>query len=466
MLSSLKSTLKPLALTLGAGGLIFATYEAVGFVVSVDALNRYRPKENQVEKPGAEMHDAKFTAYTGSRLVTEGDVTRLTMTKARDIAMLEGISNGKYYNEKGEEYGYTATTAKYRYFHKQLEIDAGGHFWGKDVDVVTPAITMNRLLQQVEAPGAFTGKLSGGQVKASNLFYSLRTKNWHAGPVEWTGILALQEQGGQKRTWSVKGATVESDNDMLHYIKGYATDGEVILMADKIDQNTKTKVLVAVGNVKYFGIDANMTCPKATVYQNEKRLLLEGGVNMLIKPKGGTKPEEAEIPPLTPFVPDEIKAGRPQPPEEQKATNDQLRNSENLRKYPSRVIADKVEYWYKKGSRHAIITGAPQARQDIPGAGWRMVWGKSAAWDGEADLLVVKSSGDGTKDARLKMSNGDDFKALQFEVATQENSNKWKAKEAEGVFDTDDEETTGGGTGGGGAGTTGGTPSLSGPIRH
>lgn len=446
--------------------MIFGAYEAIGFVVSVDALNRFRnSKATASEAPGAEMQAANFVAYNGDRLVTEGEVARLTMTRDRSVAVLEGVSDGKFYNEKGEAFGFAAKTARYQYFQRQLDIEAGGRFWGKDVDIATPAISLNRPQETVKAPGVFAGKLSGGNVKATNLKYSLRNGKWSAGPVKWEGILSLQEQGGPKKRWSVQGESVTAEGRLMTYTKGFATDGEVIVRGDKIVHNRDTEVIVATGNVKYFGVDANMTCPKATVYRNEGRAVFEGGVNMLVKPKGGTKPEEAEIPPLTPYVPDEVKAGRPLPPKEQKSNNEELRNTENLRKYPTSVIAKRVEYWYRKGSRKAIITGDPQARQEIPNIGWRMVWGQSADWNGETDELLVKSA-EGAKDARLKMSNGDSFKAFWFKITTQEKSDKWEAKNAEGDFDVDDDEETTTGGGGGSGGSTGGNPppSMNGRI--
>lgn len=463
MSPSLKSIGRNVALMFGAGGLVFASYEAIGFVVSVDALERFRVENPGVQPPGIEVKNAEFRAFDDERLVTTANVDRMTMSRDRSNVILDGIKDGIYTTEEGKKYNYTAQTAVYQYYRRQLDIGSGGRVWNQEMNITAPAIELNRTTSQVKAAGQFNGKLSKGDVKAQDLSYDLKSGNWKALNVFWKGEANLQESGRGQRTWEMSGDELEKKGDIMIATQGRATDGEVIVKADRIERNVKTDVIVATGNVRYFGIDANITCPKATVYRKEGRALMEGGVNMFLKPEGGTKPEEQEIPPMTVYVPDEIKAGRPLPPSEQKTSNDILRDTNTLRKHPATVIAQRVEYWYRKGSRKANISGNPMARQEIANIGWRMVWANTGTWDGEADLLTLRSR-EGQKDARLKMSNGDDYKALEFTITTKEAEQDWKGKQAEGVSTIDDEEETTGG--GGGTGTTGGTPppSISGPI--
>ncbi len=448
----------------GAGGLVFASYEAIGFVVSVDALKRFKEKNAGPEPPGVEVSNAEFRAFDDARLVTTANVDRMTMSKDRSNAILEGIKDGIYTTAEGKKYNYTAQVAVYQYYRRHLEIGSGGRVWNQEMDITAPAIELDRNTSQIVAAGQFNGKLSKGKVQAENLAYDLKSGDWKAMKVSWEGQ-AQVEESPKTTQWRMKGDEVEKKGDFMHYTLARADSGEVIILADKIVHNLKTDVIVATGNVRYFGVDANITCPKATVYRKEGRAVMEGGVNMFLKPEGSAKPEEQEIPPMAVYVPDEIQAGRPLPPSQQKTSSDILRDTDTLRRHPATVISNRVEYWYRKGSRKANISGNPMARQEIPNVGWRMVWANTGVWDGEKDELTLRSR-EGQKDARLKMSNGDDYKAVEFTITTKEADQDWRGKQAEGVSPVDDEEETTGG--GGGAGSTGGgtqpPPSLNGPI--
>jgi hypothetical protein len=69
-----------------------------------------------------------------------------------------------------------------------------------------------------------------------------------------------------------------------------------------------------------------------------------------------------------------------------------------------------------------------------------MVWGDNALYDGEGDWLTLKSR-PSQKDARLRASTGDDFRAEEFRVSTKENDDRWSAVKGEGVTYVDEDET-------------------------
>ncbi|HVL40330.1 MAG TPA: hypothetical protein VM328_13150, partial [Fimbriimonadaceae bacterium] len=199
-------------------------------------------------------------------------------------------------------------------------------------------------------------------------------------------------------------------------------------------------VLVAHGPVKYYSAKANIVCNRATIYRRERRAMLTGAVDMLLKPEDQQKLEVVEIPPFKPVVPEDIAKNRPPAPVGQDRSLDQeVRDTSTVRRYPVAVTANQIEYWYGRGQRRAIITGQPQARQELPGGRWRYAWAHRATYDGEKEILRMISS-DGKKDTRVKTSVGDDIVATWFEMSTKEGEDQWSASGLEGDVYPDDDD--------------------------
>lgn len=438
-------------------------------LIRVDALERFKKPAPLEAPPGVVMKEADFAVWDGARLMVHAHVGTLEIAKDRSFADLANVSAGKFYGTDQSIYAFSGETARYDYFNKRLTAEKGAQVRSKELDITTPAFTYDELAQRLTAPGMFKGKVVGGDATARNLIYNTQGGTFTTGPITWAGPIKIL--GGQPRKWEVKGATAAYlGNDTFKYTQGRATDGELIVKADIVEHNTKTDVLVARGNVRYFGKEANLTAPKATIYHAEGRSVFEGGVNMLLKAEDKKGLKEEPIPPLSPIVPDQVKADRPVAiSENQPQPDENARSLDTLRDYPTTIIAERIEYWYREGSRRATVTGSPQARQELTGNRWRMVWAHQANYDGEGDSLVLKSR-PGQKDARLKVSTGDDFRATEFTISTKEGDDTWNAKDVEGVTYIDEDELPtppgggGGSTGGGGGGTTGSPPSLSGPI--
>jgi lipopolysaccharide export system protein LptA len=307
------------------------------------------------------------------------------------------------------------------------------------------------------------GKLSGGAVKADDLTLDTGTRALSAQNVLWIGEVALQDE--QRKPWKLGPGNVDlsPDGKTQTWTPGRATDGEVIVIADKVVYTKDTDLLVATGNVKYFGVDANMLCDEATVYRKERRAVFTGVVRMVVKSEDDEKVAEGEFPTIERVTPDSLKTN-PQGATEQQV--EVLRDSDNVRKYPIKVIADKVEYWYKKGERRAVITGSPFARQDLT-EGWRLGWATEAFYDGEKETMTLKNSGGETKDVKVYFSIGDQYIAQSLTFSTKEGNKSMNGLKVEASLFFDDDEvptrntggTTGGGSTGGstGGGSTGGT---------
>lgn len=414
---------------------------------------------------GIRMEDVDVWHYEGRKLVGRARVGEAIVQRNRQRIDLHRILEGFYFGDQNRNFRFTASEAHYDAMSRTLLVQGGASVTNKDMSLSAASFQYSQRTQQLQVHSPVTGRYFDGQVSAASLTYDLRTDEYNIGPATWTGTIQ-EAEATQRRKWTFKTQGIAKRvGDIETWLKAEATDGEVIVMADRIDRDVKTDVITATGNVRYFGEDANLACEKAVVFRKEKRAVLTGNVTMLVKPENQKKLEVAPIPPLTPAVPEEISRERPPAPpadNQEKQLDEEVRSGRSKRKYPAMVYAQKVEYWYAKGSRRATITGNPQARQDLPGGRWRMAWAPVAYYDAEAETLKLVSS-PGKKDTRFKTSLGDDLVASWFQVSTKENDDSWEGEGLQGDVYPDEEEvprtrSEGGATGGGGSSGGGGNP--------
>lgn len=469
MSPSTKASIRNVAALFGGIAAFAVAYQGLVQIVRVDALARFRPKGDVTNQDqGILVKDFEFKSYSGNKIQGQARVENLIVRKDRSTFQMFAVTDGKYYADNGQSFAFTADEATYGYFSKSLLAERGARVKNKDLDLKVPKFLYAQNQQLLTVEDAIEGKFYGGKIKANLLRYNVAQNTYTTAEIMWQG----QPQDAtipSKRMWEIRGKTSLTQNDVMTATEARATDGEIIIKADKVVWERKTDILTATGNVRYYGLEANLTCAKVVVYRKEARAVLSGKVDMFVKPEEGQKLEEVEIPPLTPFVPEEIAKLRPGAPKVDDKTKQQdreLRDPDTFRRYPAQITADTIEYWYRRGQRRAILSGSPQARQELGPGRWRMAWANQAFYDGEADRLKLASR-DGQKDARIMTSIGDDLRARMFEVSTRRGDDYQYAEEVEGVTYVDDDEIppppgrTGGTTGGGGGG---GQPTIRGPI--
>lgn len=456
-------------LIVGACGVAgYFAWKAISRVMTGDPLAEFRGQTPQNEDTGVEMTNFDWKAYKGAALVAEGHVARAELARDRDVFQLTSVNHGKYYDDGKQIFGFQTQSAVYYNDTEQLKGTGKTRVFSDQMDITSAEFNYDPKKKALIVPTALIGKLQGGDLKAQRLTYRLEDKSFEMNGILWSGMVS---QDNTRRKWRITSPddkavqTAKTRGAITTYSEFKATDGEIIVVCDGGEYNKDTDVLIARGHVKYFGSDANIACNEATIYRKEKRVILVGAVDMLLKPKQGGKPEQVEIPPVTPVVPEKILSERPKPPQtkdDQSGQEKQLRTGENIRDYPIAVTAAKVEYWYGKGSRRATITGSPQARQEFPDGAWRMVWAHSAFYDGEKETLDLKSKS-GSSDVRMVNSLGDDMDAVSVLVSTKEGDDMMDATgvKANVVFEDEDLPKKEGGTGGDG----GTPPPITGSIR-
>jgi lipopolysaccharide export system protein LptA len=443
--------LKRIAGTLGAGITALASITYVQEFAKIDPLVNMR-KHTAIEpgQMGITLGDVKLVQYRGDRKVAEAEVDHVFIPSDRSQFQLDNVTDGAYISDQGKKIGFTAPKALWNASRRILTASEGARVWNADFDLSTELFRINEKDQVLYVPGQIQGKFYKGSLKANNFKYEIRDEYAKFGPVAWEGKVALNIQDdGQapRKQWRIEsaGGDMRIKNGIKTFTKGTATDFDIIVKADLITHDEKTDVVTATGNVKYFSPKANMSCEKAVIYRKEKRAVLTGNVDMLVKPKDKqTKAVVEEIPPFRPEVPKEISTERPAAPPTEKQGNpidDDLQNAKTLRNYPTAITAAKIEYWYAKGDRHAIITGSPQARQVLPEGRWRKLWAHEAQYDGEKEFLTLISR-EGQSDARAQTSLGDDIVAERVVVSTKEDDDDLEAKGVKAtVYGKSDEDT-------------------------
>lgn len=428
-------------------------------VTKLDPFASYRRAGGELDQVAMELTDVKVRQFRAGKMVGSANVGLIKVFKDRQGADLVNITDGVYRGDNGDV-SYTSSTANWNQTRKILTVPQGARVHSKDFDLSVPRFVYDGGHQRLNVPGAISGKLLEGQVHAASFAYNLNTKSWMLGETEWTGPISVDLQDGsapQREVWTIKGRG-SGNNEVITYKNGYAVNeaGDTIIRAEQIVQNRRESTITATGNVKYFSSKANMTCEKAVIYTKEKRAVLTGGVDMIVKPKDSPdKAKEEEIPPFRPLVPDSVAAGRPPAPTDAQRQGDQEgRSGETIRKYPIAVNAGEIEYWYKKGNRHAVITGTPQALQSLPGGRWRRAWAAVAYYDGEAETLKMETRG-GTV-TRLRTWLGDDVTADWFVISTREGNEEWSGDGIQGKIVMEPDDNGGGTPPPGTKGTTGG----------
>jgi hypothetical protein len=441
---SLRRSARQAAWLAGSLAALYGAWIGISQVVAIDALaplrNRPLPGSQEV---GITLKGVEFVAWQEGRKVASGRAANVSVMRDRSRMILSQVTDGSFLPEKGEPIRFTTSEAEYSLYRRILSSRSQSRLTGPSLDVRASSFTWDELAGQVKVPGNLYGKLAGGEARGRNFTYATRTGDFTMGNLLWAGVVQDPSNPARKRRWEFRGEDIQVNGDIRVYLNGRATDGEVIVKAPRLEHNAKTDVLTATGGVRMWGEEANIAAPKVVVFRREGRSVASGGVSLYLKAEADKGLKEEELTPIPIIAPD--KAGGDSPgvnpgsPEDQKRLDEEVRSARNLREYPAAIRAEEVTYWYRQGERRAILTGSPQARQELSQNRWRMIWAHSADYDGEGDWLTLKSR-PGQKDCRLRASTGDDLKAAEVRASTKENDDRFSAKQAEGVSYVDDEE--------------------------
>jgi hypothetical protein len=437
------SGMKALVGLIVAVGLVLVVAVEFERFLGADYLARYRARAQPDlgYRPAIVMTDVALRSYRRDRLMASAHIERVEVARNRQTLALTG-TEGRYFACADRSFGFAAARGEWSANARVFVASGEARLFDKQIDLRAPQLQIDQDRAVVRVPGTVRGRFYRGDLVASGLTYDARSGDYRFGPASWSGVPDLGQDATARTRWTIKtDGVVVRRGDTEVWPKAEATDGEIIVTADRIERNVKTDVVIASGAVRYFGAEENLICDKVTIYRRERRAVLEGNVQLFLKPEGESKLEKVEIVPMRPIVPEEIARARPAAPsdEDGKRLDDELRQGENRRKYPTTILAQRIEYWYRRGERRAIVTGAPQARQELPGGRWRMIWSHRAQLERETERLRLESR-DGQRDVRFQTSLGDDLRARWVELSTKEGDDEWSAEGVEGVVVSEEDE--------------------------
>lgn len=447
---------------LGLGSAVaIAAY--VNVVSRVDPFAAMRGPAGSTNPIEIELHDVTMKSWKLGKLVTSGRIGRIDVHRDHQVYELFDVTNGVYKTNDGV-FHYDGSHGTWYSNAERLEVDGGAHVIGKEFDLRAPSFKTEHATSSVTVPGPATGMLAGGRTTVQNVVYHLANDTYETGPITWEGKFALNiehpDQSGpasqanpddnSTRLWKYRAELTQNDpkNKNLVHLKGVrGTDDDSIIVAPEATYDRKANVITCTkGPVKYWGVKANLVCDNLIVDRKRKIATATGNVVIYIKPEEKqTGPDDKmEVPPFRPEVPDSVSKARPPAPmssdQHSKDLDEELRNSDTFKKYPATVRAEKIVYYYNKGSRHADITGDPQAQQELAEGRWRMVWTDHAFYDGEKDLLTLFSKTSTSHETRMKDSIGDDATAVEYTVSTKEDDDFSQGKDEIGTIVSIDDD--------------------------
>lgn len=411
-------------------------------------------KPNSTEPVGIRLEEARFRHFHGTTLLTSASADRIEVSRDRRKLEMFGIHDG-FYRDGDRKFRYRANTANWDANRRILKVGGGVRVSNADLNLRAEGALFDSRKSRLVAAGHIKGMLAKGSFDGQNLVYNTETEAFRLGPVSWTGKIPAKmiqdaPEEVKSRTWNFKAEETKhipgkkGEPRMMRHKNAIATDGEVIVIAANIDHNRDTDEIIATGDekqprVQYFSAKSNMIASRVQVFRKEKRAVFTGNVIMLVKPKKdqSEKPKVEALPAFQPLLPDQVKAepGRfkGKPEEEGQKKGDDLRSTKNIRDFPLVMASAKIEYWYARGSRRAVITGDPQGRQELPDSEWRHLWSNVGYYDGEKELLKLVST-QGRKDTRMKNSIGDDVVATWLLMSTNEEDESFTGAQIEGDF--------------------------------
>lgn len=427
---------------------------AVRDLAARDALARFRTGDEgaDLRRPTIRLDDVHFVQHAGDRAVARGRMDAVEVTEDRQVVRMTGIREGRYEGERGGAFRFEAPSAQWLQIGRQLSVDGPLRLTNADLDLRAPELVYSAPQGRLQLAGEVTGRFYGGQVRARDLVATLGDGMWTLGPAVWQGTppraddLPVPTRG----KWTIRAAGARRlPGNREEWRQAEATDGEIVVKADRLERDVATDVLTATGNVRYHSPESDVLARRATVDRRNRRAVLEGDVSVYVKPEGDQRLQVAELKPLRPILPENLGPGggagagsQAEDPAEREA-DDEVRRMDTRRKYPLQILAQRVEMVYARGRRSAVATGDPQAWQALSRGRWRHVWAPVARYDRERETLRLEGAPNApagsAPSVRVRTSLGDDLRAVWFSTSTAEGEDAWEAEGLSGDVAGDDE---------------------------
>lgn len=264
-------------------------------------------------------------------------VRRADLLRDRQQWLLEGIQEAVLYDDGKPLWRLTAAQAAYEGASRFLQV-AEARLQGDPVRLYCSQATWRDQTRELRCLGIVRGTLRDGEFTAQEVRYlggegrlvaervrlTLRTT---FDPVAFLQGAPPADNAGERqprtRRVEVEFRRLQEQQGKTRIGEGLTIrDGDTLITADRAEQDIEAQVIRATGNLRVTDPRVELTAERLTIELKEKRALLEGNVQILVKPRSS----ETNGPPTT---------------EETRSLKTELRE-------PVQITCDRAENLYQK----------------------------------------------------------------------------------------------------------------------
>ncbi|MDW8104440.1 MAG: LptA/OstA family protein [Armatimonadota bacterium] len=265
-------------------------------------------------------------------------VHRADLSRDRQRWLLEGVQEAVLYDDGQPAWRLRAARAAYEGASRLLQVSEA-HLQGNPVRLYCSQATWRDQTRELQCLGIIRGTLRDGEFTAQSVRYLGGERRLVAEEVRlvmrtsWEPIAFLQTEPPKEsanarqprtRRVEIEFKRLEEQQGKTRIGEGLTIrDGDTLMTADRAEQDIEAQVIRATGNLRVTDPRVDLTADRLIIELKEKRAVLEGNVQIFVKPK---EPQEASA----------------QAPEEE------TRSLKTEMREPVQITCDRAENLYQK----------------------------------------------------------------------------------------------------------------------
>lgn len=282
--------------------------------------------------------DTEVRARQLNQLLWRMKVKRADLSRDRQRWLIDGVQEAVLYDNGKPAWRLTAAQAVYEGASRFLQV-ADARLYGNPVQITCSQATWRDQTRELQCMGIIRGSLRDGEFTAQALRYRGGEKRLVAEGVRLVMHTSLEpiaflqteppkQNASDKQT---KTRRVEVEFKRLEEQQGKTRigeglvirDGDTVMTADRAEQDIEAQVIHATGNLRVTDPRVELSADRLTIELKEKRAILEGNVQILVKPK-------------------ESQQANAQP------TSEETRSLKTEMREPVQITCDRAENLYQK----------------------------------------------------------------------------------------------------------------------
>ncbi|GIV19632.1 MAG: hypothetical protein KatS3mg023_1383 [Armatimonadota bacterium] len=282
--------------------------------------------------------DTEVRARQLNQLLWRMKVKRADLSRDRQRWLIDGVQEAVLYDNGNPAWRLTAAQAVYEGASRFLQV-ADARLYGTPVQITCSQATWRDQKRELQCMGIIQGTLRDGEFTAQALRYLGGEKRLVAEGVRLVMRTSLEpiaflqtepakqnanEKQAKTRRVEVEFKRLEEQQGRTRIGEGLVIrDGDTVMTADRAEQDIEAQVIHATGNLRVTDPRVELSADRLTIELKEKRAILEGNVQILVKPK-------------------ESQPANTQP------TSEETRSLKTEMREPVQITCDRAENLYQK----------------------------------------------------------------------------------------------------------------------